>query len=245
MRRAVIADIHGNNQALAAVLVDIESQRIDDIISLGDTIGYGPEPERVVRTLMARAIVSVQGNHELALINDDYFRMLNPTSQQSLARTRELLSETSLSWLASLPILVLSDNARFLHGCPPASATEYLFDPSPVRLRRIFAGYPESLCFVGHTHLLTMFKSTAAGSTINVTIGPGTITLDPACRYLFTCGSVGQPRDDHSNLAKYGIWDDERHTVEIRAVPYDVDSTVRLLRVKGFPESNARRLLWA
>ena len=243
MRRAVIADIHGNNQALAAVLVDIEDQAIDEIICLGDTIGYGPEPERVVRTMIARNIVSVLGNHELALINDDYFRLLNPTSRQSLVRTRELLSKDSLTWLAALPTIIFRDNARFLHGCPPASATEYLFDPSPTRLQRIFAGYPEDICFVGHTHLLSMFKLTAAGTTIPAAIGPGTITLDPTCRYLFTCGSVGQPRDDHSNLAKYGIWDDERCTVEIRAVPYDVDTTVRLISIKGFPEINARRLL--
>jgi diadenosine tetraphosphatase ApaH/serine/threonine PP2A family protein phosphatase len=245
MRRAVIADIHGNNQALAAVLVDIEDQTVDEIISLGDTVGYGPEPERVVRTLIAVGIPSALGNHELALINDDYFRLLNPTCRQSLARTRELLSEESLAWLAALPVVIFRDNARFLHGCPPASTTEYLFDPSPSRLKRIFAGYPEAICFVGHTHLLSMFKITAAGTTLSATIGPGTTTIDPACRYLFTCGSVGQPRDDHSNLAKYGIWDDERHTVEIRAVPYDVDTTVRLIKVKGFPDINARRLLWS
>lgn len=243
MRLAVIADIHGNGQALDAVLQDIERQQAGGIISLGDTIGYGPEPDRVVSTLVARHLPSVQGNHELALIDDDYFRMLNPIAQQSLLLTRELLSPQNLNWLGGLPVLFIQADARFLHGCPPASPTEYLYDPSPIRLWRIFSSYPETICFVGHTHQLNMFKRTASGEVSSHAIADGTIELDETCRYLFICGSVGQPRDHLDNRAKYGIWDDERRTVEIRAVAYDVANTVRSLREQGFPEINARRLL--
>jgi predicted phosphodiesterase len=67
MRIAVIADIHGNFRALEAVLADIDQAGADHIVSLGDNIGYGPEPEEVVRTLIERQIDSVLGNHELAL----------------------------------------------------------------------------------------------------------------------------------------------------------------------------------
>ena len=243
MRIAVIADIHGNSQALDAVLVDMDEQSVDRVVSLGDNIGYGPEPDRVVKTLIARDIVSVRGNHELALVNDTYFRLLNPTCRQSLTLTAEMLSPASRDWLADLPPVLVHDALRFLHGCPPASPTEYLFEPSATRLRRIFASYPEPLCFAGHTHLLNCFTLMPDGDVTSAPLPIGTTPLDASCRHLLICGSVGQPRDDQDNRAKYGIWDDERQSVEVRAVAYDVETTVRLLRLKGFPEINARRLL--
>ncbi|BDD86682.1 metallophosphoesterase family protein [Desulfofustis limnaeus] len=242
MRIAVIADIHGNSQALDAVLVDLDEQSIDATVSLGDNVGYGPEPERVVRTLIARNIISVCGNHELALTHDGYFRLLNPTCRHSLALTKELLSAASREWLAELPPVLVRDTIRFLHGCPPASPTEYLFEPSPPRLRRIFASYPEPLCFAGHTHLLNHFALSPAGDLSTTPLAIGCTSLNAGCRHLLVCGSVGQPRDDQDNRAKYGIWDDERSCLEVRAVAYDVETTVRLLHLKGFPEINARRL---
>ncbi len=66
----------------------------------------------------------------------------------------------------------------------------------------------------------------------------------PASRYIINPGSVGQPRDDFNNQAKYGIWDQEAHTFIQRAVPYDVQQTVSLLQKRNFPQSNADRLLW-
>ena len=130
MRLAVISDIHGNYRALQAVIKDLDKQRIDTTISLGDNVGYGPEPEEVVQLLMSRSIYSIMGNHELALTSPHYYARLNPTSRESLELTRALLSKPSLEWLETLPSLSLQHGARFVHGCPPASITTYLFDPS-------------------------------------------------------------------------------------------------------------------
>ena len=242
MRLAVIADIHGNYQALTAVLEDIASCGADHIINLGDAVGYGPEPEAVVTALIGRGIPSVKGNHELALSDEHYFHLLNPTCQWSLQLTRELLSAQSLAWLNSLPATIVRGSARFLHGCPPNSITEYLFNPSTARLSRIFAGYPESICFVGHTHQLQMFTCNARQICSLQVLEPGVIEIEETSRYLLCCGSVGQPRDEVDRRAKYGLWDDRCHQIEIRAVPYDVATTVRLIRERGFPDVNARRL---
>lgn len=89
MQIAVLSDIHANLEAFRRVLEDIDSQRpgIDEIISLGDTLGYGPEPEACVALLRKRGIASVQGNHELAVVKAKYRQWFNPQSRKALHRT--------------------------------------------------------------------------------------------------------------------------------------------------------------
>ena len=243
MRLAIIADVHGNFKALQAVLADIAVMNVDRIISLGDNIGYGPEPEEVVQTLLDQEVVSVMGNHELGLVNKRYFNRLNEGARASLVITRTLLSTRSLSWLEGLPAVHVCCGARFVHGCPPQSMTVYLFAPSENRVRRLFSSYPEEICFVGHTHTFGLFQQNGLGvSRREVTAEP--LQLDPHNRYLLQAGSVGQPRDTLNWHAKYMVWDWAEQTVELRAVLYDVSATIRLLEERHFPLANARRLLW-
>lgn len=243
MRLAVIADIHGNYRALRAVLDDIVLLGADRIISLGDTIGYGPEPEEVVQTLLAHQVVSVMGNHELGLVSQGYCNRLHAVARESLTLTRALLSSESLDWLARLPIELICCGARFVHGCPPQSITVYLYNPSDTRLRRLFASYPERLCFAGHTHDFGFFEQHGpALSRRDLTVEQ--VTLDPQSRYLLQPGSVGQPRDALNWHSKYMFWDDVAGTLDVRAVAYDVQATIRLLGERHFPAVNAQRLFW-
>lgn len=243
MRVAVIADIHGNYRALEAVFADIDKLGIDEIISLGDNIGYGPEPEQVVQALLQRNVFSVMGNHELGLISVGYFNRLNPGAQESLQITKRMLSGDSLCWLGNLPTVYLRHGARFVHGCPPQSMTAYLFAPSANRLHRIFSTYPETYCFAGHTHSLSWFTLSDNMVMCN-TLKIGVASLSRNARHLLLPGSVGQPRDQLNAKAKYCVWDTGALNIEIRAVDYDVDTTVRLLKEGHFPISNAIRLKW-
>jgi predicted phosphodiesterase len=243
MRLAILADIHGNYQALQAVLADIALMGADRIFSLGDNIGYGPQPEEVVQTLRDHQVVSVMGNHELGLLSRSYCNRLNATARESLAITRSLLSPVSLVWLKALPAFHLCCDARFVHGCPPQSVTVYLHAPTETRLRRLFASYPERICFAGHTHDLGFYQQ----DDTTITSSEWQVErrrLDPGTRYLFLPGSVGQPRDALSRYAKYMFWDQEAATLEVRALAYDVQTTVRLLGERGFPVTNAKRLCW-
>lgn len=243
MRLAILADIHGNFQALQAVLADMDGIGVDAVVSLGDNIGYGPEPEEVVRVLMGRGVPSVVGNHELALNSESCFRRLNTAPRTSLEISRQLMSPESLAYCKSLPVSLVQYGARFVHGCPPESATTYLWNPSDTRLTRIFTAFAEAICFFGHTHDLACYA--ARGQRCQVEEAAlKTRVLAPDCRYVINPGSVGQPRDDFNNQAKYGIWDREEQTFTQRAVPYDVHKTVKLLRERNFPRSNADRLLW-
>lgn len=241
MRIAVIADVHGNYRALEAVFADIDKIGVDEIISLGDNIGYGPEPEEVVQCLLQRHVSSVMGNHELGLISVGYFNRFNPVAKESLEITKSLLSEQSLCWLGNLPAVSLRHGARFVHGCPPQSMTAYLFSPTANRLKRIFSTYPEVYCFAGHTHTLSWF--TLRGNLVTCrTLKTGVISLSSDSRHLVLPGSVGQPRDQLNAKAKYCVWDVGASNIEIRAVDYDVDTTIHLLKKRHFPVSNAIRL---
>lgn len=243
MRIAILADIHANYQALQAVLADIDGQNIDDIISLGDNVGYGPQPDEVVRTLMAREIFSVTGNHELALHDKRYYKRLNFTTQDSLDLTRDLLSADTLAWSIALPTHAVRYGARFVHGSPPDSPTQYIVNPTANKIKRLLASYPEQICFYGHTHNMEMFiREEVSGAIHKAHLNVNTYTLVDQNRYLITPGSVGQPRDWLNRKAKYGIWQLPENTLEIRDLDYDVTTTIRLLNKSKFHSSNAARL---
>jgi predicted phosphodiesterase len=244
MRLAIITDIHGNYRAFQSVLDDISSQDVEAVVSLGDNVGYGPEPDEVVCALRERNITSLRGNHELALTSRDYYNKLNPPTRLSLDLTRELLTSSSLDWLATLPPTLKLPDGLFVHGCPPDSTTTYLLNPSTSRLHRIFASYPEFICFAGHTHTLETYINQPDDTFEQGHLSIGVTKLDREKRYIIIPGSVGQPRDNISNKAKYGIWDQEFDSVEIRAVSYDVSTTVKLINERGFPASNGLRLQW-
>ncbi len=243
MRTAVLADIHANLAALEAVLKDIAKEGIADIITLGDNIGYGPDPDEVIRELKVCQAVSIQGNHEYALINTHYYHMMNPDPKKSLDMTRIMLSDEALAYATSLEKVAIHHGARLVHGCPPRSQTAYLYYPGKNKLDKIFTSFPERICFYGHTHTLNFFEQ-GTDPKEGLLNSFGTYSFKPDRKYIVNPGSVGQPRDGINNLAKYLIWDRSRESVTFKAVEYDVMKTVNKILELGFPEFNATRLLW-
>jgi len=242
LRIAVLADIHSNMAALEAVLSDIQNEGVSEIVSLGDNIGYGPDPEEVLVELRKQNVISVMGNHEYGLINDQYFRKINPDPRKSLEINRSMLSKQSLTFCKNLEKVIIYHNVRLVHGCPPRSQTAYLYYPSTDKLNKIFASFPEKICFYGHTHTCNFFeqgKSSKEGLEITL----GTYQLQSNRNYIINPGSVGQPRDGINNHAKYLIWDREESTVEFKGIQYDVMKTVNKLRKLHYPSLNADRLL--
>jgi predicted phosphodiesterase len=240
MKVAIISDIHGNYDAFREVMTDIDQSKVDRIISLGDNIGYGPEPDRVVREIMARNIPSVQGNHELAVKDEKYLTWFNPAARKSLIKTRELLSESSIKFVTELEPCITSDDCRYVHGFPPASPLLYMFQPSENRKKQIFKKIPERLSFIGHTHTLEMIAYD--GKTMEYSDLPrGVINLEADNKYIINIGSVGQPRDT-SNEAKYVIWDSSADTIDVRFIAYDIAAVVQKIKDAGLPESHASRL---
>jgi predicted phosphodiesterase len=241
MRVAIISDIHGNYEALLRVLEDIQRHRVDRTISLGDNIGYGPDPELVLQTLYKLGVPSVLGNHELGIVERSFLSWFNPSARQSLSITKSLLSEDGLEMIRQYEQTLTIGNGLFVHGFPPDSATRYLFEVSDDELGELFMRMDRQVCFVGHTHELVMVEYDGVGVRQR-TLTCGEYPLVPAHKYVINAGSVGQPRDGDKR-AKYVVWDEETGTVEIRCLRYDVDKTVKKIMDLGFPQTNARRLL--
>lgn len=241
MRIAVLSDIHGNMDAFEKVLEDIERIRPDAVFSLGDNIGYGPEPERVIQTLMRLQIPSVLGNHELAANDPGFLEWFNPLARRSLAMTFERLSPESLGFIQQLPTHLSAHGLRMVHGFPPDSPTLYMFQVESRQKHQILMSLPERVCLVGHMHVLEIASGDRAGLS-EVAFREGENALDADRAYLINIGSVGQPRDGDLR-AKYVVWDAVRNTLDIRCVAYDARAAAAKIIAAGMPEAHARRLL--
>jgi len=241
MKIAVLSDIHGNMDAFEQVLADIDDRGVASVLSLGDNIGYGAEPERVVQTLKTRGIPSVLGNHELAAKKPGFLGWFNPAARTSLTMTFRMLSTESMAFIAGLPDYRVIHGCRLVHGFPPDSPTLYLFQVPPERQLKALRDLPERICFVGHTHVLDLVSHD--GSRLaDVAFQEGTNRLDPVLQYLANIGSVGQPRDGDPR-AKYVIWDPSESTLDIRCVAYDVEAAAAKIIAAGMPAEHAHRLL--
>jgi diadenosine tetraphosphatase ApaH/serine/threonine PP2A family protein phosphatase len=240
MKIAVLSDIHGNMDAFEQVLADIDDRGVASVLSLGDNIGYGAEPERVVQALKTRGIPSVIGNHELAAKKPGFLGWFNPAARTSLTMTFRMLSAESMAFIAGLPDYRVIHGCRLVHGFPPDSPTLYLFQVPPERQQKVLRDLPERICFVGHTHVLNLVSHD--GSMLaDVAFQEGTNPLDPALQYLVNIGSVGQPRDGDPR-AKYVIWDTAESILDIRCVAYDAEAAAAKIIAAGMPAEHAHRL---
>jgi predicted phosphodiesterase len=240
MRIAVISDIHGNMEAFRQVLDDIGRSNVGGIFCLGDLVGYGPEPEAVVQQVQALEIPTVMGNHELAVANPKVLKIFNPLARRSLQLTVQMLSEDSIRYIRGLETAGVFNNCRLVHGFPPVSISTYLFQVKDDKIIATFDIMPEPICFVGHTHVVEMISFDGC-VVMHKTLSRGIIPLKTEQRCIINVGSVGQPRDNNNN-AKYVIWDSQNHTIEVRYVPYDIESVVAKIIAAGLPESHAYRL---
>jgi predicted phosphodiesterase len=240
MRIAIVSDIHGNQEALKAVLRDIERTRADRIISLGDNVGYGPEPEDVLKTLKALGVPSVMGNHELGLVDPSSHPWFNKPALQSLLITQKLLSDQSFDSISGLPPKLSACDGLFVHGSPPDSITRYIFEVSSPEMAGLISDMEHDTCFVGHTHVLTLYG--LDGTEVEESpLREGVTELPPGQRFIINAGSVGQPRDG-DNRAKYLIWEPAERCIEVRCIPYDIAKTSARIIERGFPRFNADRL---
>ncbi len=241
MRIAVLSDIHGNLEAFTRCLEDIDRLDIDQIVNLGDAIGYGPQPEDVLVILEKRAIPNILGNHELALLDKSFRADLSPEAFRSLEQTMTYLTPAAISYLESLPLFREMEGALMVHGCPPDSPTVYLNHLSFPEKKETFASNDFDIAFVGHTHRLMLMGYDGKELQFDPS-QQETIQFRSKYRYIVNVGSVGQPRDGDPR-AKYVIWDSDRETLQVRRVAYDVDRVIDLIGKRGFLRRDAERLL--
>ncbi len=236
MRYAVIGDIHGNLEALQAVLEDVDEQGVDEILCVGDVVGYGADPEACLELVAERSSALVSGNHDCAAAGESSLEYFNPYARRALQWTAEQLSPDAQQALANLPLTAQMDGFALVHSSFFAPERfDYIFAPSQARVS--FLKQEAPLAFFGHTHLPVAFFD---ADPVTYSLGPE-IALDPETKALVNVGSVGQPRDEDAR-ACYAIYDSERHLVSLRRVTYNIEGAARKITDAGLPEILAERL---
>ena len=237
MRYAVISDIHGNLEALKAVLSDIESQNVDKIVCLGDVVGYGPWPNECVELIRERADVCLMGNHDFAAIGREPVEYFNSYARRAILWTIRQLTPESLEFLKQLPFEYIEGDVTFVHSAPyrPEDWTYIISERDALPQ---FNYLQTRICFVGHSHVAigVGWKDNRFWSwRVNGE------ELQPDARYIINVGSVGQPRDGDKRAA-YGVYDSERDEFEFRRVEYDVWATQNRMKELGLPQYLIDRL---
>ena len=243
MRRLILTDIHGNAEALEGVL-DAASGSFDEIICLGDIVGYGAAPREILQWVREECALVVRGNHDKAVAGLDPMEEFNDMAREAVAWTRAQLSAEDLEWLINLPQGPIErGGADFAHGSP-LDEDDYVVSIADAAY--LYQFYDRPLCFIGHSHVQGGFCWT--GGRVLRLQQPrahqveSVVALDEAASYLINPGSVGQPRDNDPRAA-YAIWDDLKRQVEFRRAGYDVEHAARRIRDAGLPELLADRLV--
>jgi predicted phosphodiesterase len=237
MRYAILSDIHGNLESLQRALENAPDD--DAVISLGDVVGYGPNPNECVAKLRERSRHAVLGNHDLAAVENFGVEAFNPAARTAINWTQTVLDDASRAWLNSLPYELRLPDFLLVHGAP-VNYFEYILDKAAAA--RAFERTDAPIVFVGHTHIAECWSLDAEG-----TIGHkhmqrgGALALEDGKRYIIDVGSVGQPRDLNPQ-ACFVRYDSEARRVEWIRYEYPIEEVQRKMREAGLPRYLVDRL---
>lgn len=241
MRIAFISDIHGNLAALEAVFQDIERNKIETIVCLGDIIGYGPDPAACVKKVSERCLISVMGNHEAMLVYAGLDRLegMPDGVVLPLRLASEQLSAEQFTWLQQMPLVAGLDPVTAVHGrLDDPEKFEYLFSQKDAE--KNFEVQKNPVCVQGHSHVPVLWEKSERGTfCYSQALEP--VRLSSRSKYVVNVGSVGQPRDGNPE-ACYLIYDVSERGIHHRRIAYDIGVTQQKMREAGLPEGNARRI---
>lgn len=234
MRFGIVSDIHANLQALEAVLADMPA--VDEVLCLGDVVGYGGDPNACVDLVREKGWPTLVGNHDRACTDVDILEWFNDDAQRAIEWTVAHLGSDRLGWLSALPDSdQIGDEILLVHGSPRDHIYEYILDaPTAEANLDIING---QTCFHGHTHVPGIFRRDDRQLVHEYQVG--SFRLSGA--ELVNPGSVGQPRDGNPD-SSYAVWDRHAGTFEFRRVAYDREGAKKAIREARLPERFAARL---
>jgi diadenosine tetraphosphatase ApaH/serine/threonine PP2A family protein phosphatase len=227
--KAILSDIHGNLEALQAVLEDIARHPVAEVYCLGDVVGYGPDPCACLDLVMSCKVVLL-GNHDQAAMFDPVG--FHEIAERAIFWTREQLEapipsravrDQRWDFLANCPRRHREGDLLFVHGSVRNPLNEYVFPEDIYNQRKMESIFSqvERRCFQGHTHLPGLFLE-PFDFLAPEDVGP-VYRLDHR-KVMCNVGSVGQPRDGDWR-ACYVLLDGD--DLRFRRVEYDVETTVK------------------
>lgn len=237
MRYAIISDIHANLDAFEAVLPVIDSIGVDQIVCLGDVVGYNATPNECVNIIRERNIPTILGNHDAVASGLEEPWGFNPVALAAAMWTRENLTPDNIQWLKELPDALNFGDFVAVHGAPNNHNT-YLFNWEDVIPHLPYLDEQNcDICMIGHTHSPSIFSA------------DGVYTVDDDSKFslgrdkgfFINPGSVGQPRDGDPR-ASFGLLDTESRIYEQVRISYPLEKAANRVIEAGLPPFLAERL---
>ena len=243
MQYLILSDMHGNAEALQAVLRRVRRKRFDAVLVLGDLVGYGAGPNQVVEAMrdLPGSVYRIRGNHDKVVAGIEDGANFNHAALAAARWMADHLTAANLRFVRELPRgpLVLPEGFSICHGSPLDEDT-YVF--SMYEAWEIFENYPSDLVFFGHTHVPSLFVHHGRDIRVALLRGEtGTISIEPGNRYLINPGSIGQPRD-RDPRASYMTYDSDKRIVRWHRVAYPIDRAQQRILKAGLPKLLADRL---
>ena len=235
------SDVHANLEALTAILEKCAELKCDELICLGDIVGYGANPAECVKLLRERDIPCVLGNHDeyVTTIMNPEIDQLRPEIRKSIEWTQAQLSLDDLKWLGSQPMQIqVVDDLICLHASFARHRWSYCLDE--ISFKNNFAQQPCQLAFCGHSHS-PLIGIDLPGQEFPFVDFIRTYTVPDDKKVMVNVGSVGQPRDrdPRACLVTYIL---ESRRLELHRVPYDIETAQNKIYMARLPDRFGLRL---
>jgi predicted phosphodiesterase len=225
-RYGVLGDIHGNREALEAVLRELEARGVAQFLCVGDIIGYNADPDECVDLVRSRRAASIAGNHDLIGLGRLDFKRCSKIAEYALRRTRRTLGRAAATWLAGLPPhLRVEQDVILVHG-GVRDVQQYMVTPAQIAENAKFLAedFPGArVCFFGHSHEQRVYQ--IDGETVTEVPTDGEVHLRKENAYFINPGSVDASRKSRHKLAECALFDSTAGVIEFLRVRYDAAAT--------------------
>jgi len=237
MKYGVFGDIHGNLEALKAVVATFKEMGVEKYLCVGDIIGYGANPAECIATVRELGSRVVAGNHDFATIEKLNIDFFNSYAREAVVWTRKQISEEDRNFLSELKLVeTINEQITIVHGSLNfPEMFDYIQTSYDAHLS--LQTLDTQVCFLGHSHVpVSFFQKKTVSYTMDLDF-----TLEENQKALINVGSVGQPRDENPNACCCVYDSDEKHA-QILRIPYDLELAGQKIIKAGLPEILAERL---
>ena len=231
----VLGDIHGNREALRAVLEALDLCGIGSLLCVGDLVGYNADSDDCVSLLRDRQALAVAGNHDLISVGKLGFERCANKVAYSLRRTRRSLSAPARAYLASLPGYRVLEGRILLVHAGIRDVEQYIVAPGHIRQNAAYlrTDFPElRICLFGHVHAQKVYE--VDGEEVRDLPIDGPVALRADRSYFINPGSVDAARKPNRKFAEFAILDSSALQVEFRRVVYDSDASEAKAAAAGY-----------
>jgi len=241
MKIGIISDIHANFEALTVAMAWLKDEKVDEIVCLGDVVGYGPNPNECCEIVRANAVATLLGNHDAAVIGAMSTEYYYDSARMAIEWTRRKLTQKNLDWLYQLPYTYRRRDAgvSFFHSAPiaPSGYFYVVFKDDAQAHTRMYEKLTK-ISLLGHSHLVRAFRVTPNKAK---EVQLDDVRFEESAKYIASVGSVGQPRDRDPNGAVSWL-DTDTGQISLHRFDYNRTATAAKIEEAGLESRFGERL---